>query len=44
MHTFPVRAPKSQLAIEKPLTGGLWNSPKKKMLVSKDKGEATTRQ
>ena len=38
MHTFPpVRAPKSQLAIGKPLTGGLWNSPKKRCSCPKTK-------
>ena len=29
MNCSPARAPKSQLAIEQPLTGGHWNPPKK---------------
>ena len=30
MHSSPpVRAPKSQLAVEQPSTGGRWNLPKK---------------
>ena len=30
MHSSPpVRAPKSQLAVEQPLSGGCWNPPKK---------------
>ena len=32
MHSFPpARAPKSQLAIEQPLTGGCWNLQEKKI-------------
>ena len=38
MHSFsPVRAPKSQLAIENPLTGGLWNSPEKDTRVQRQR-------
>ena len=38
MHSFPpARAPKSQLAIEKPPTEGLWNSPKKRYSCPKTK-------
>ena len=33
----PARAPKSQLAIEKPPTEGLWNSPKKRYSCPKTK-------
>ena len=29
MCSSPVRAPKSQLAVEQPLTGGCWNPPEK---------------
>ena len=38
----PVRAPKSQLAIEWPLRGECWNLQKKIYPISKDK-EATAR-
>ena len=39
----PVRAPKSQLAVEQPPTEGPWNLPKK-IPTSKDKEEAAVRQ
>ena len=37
------RAPKLQLAVEKPSTGGCWNPPKKDTPPSKDKEEAAAR-
>ena len=44
MHSSsPARAPKLQLAIEQPLTGGCWNPPKKRYPLSKDKEEASVR-
>ena len=44
MHSFPpVRAPKSQLAVEQPLTGGCWNLPEKRYPTSKVKEEAAAR-
>ena len=33
----PARAPKSQLAVEQPSTGGLWNLPRKDTLHQKTK-------
>ena len=37
MHAVPERAPKSQLAVEQPWTGGCWNPPKKDAPHSKTK-------
>ena len=44
MHSSsPARTPKSQLAAEKPSTGGCWNPPRKRYPTSKDKADATMR-
>ena len=44
MHSSsPVRTPKSQLAAEKPSTGGCWNPPRKRYPTSNDKADATMR-
>ena len=37
MHSIPESAPKSQLAVEQPSTGGCWNPPKKDAPCSKTK-------
>ena len=37
MHSIPESAPKSQLAVEQPSTGGCWNPPKKDTPHSKKK-------
>ena len=43
MCSSPARAPKSQLAVEPPLTGGCWNPTKKRYPTLKDKEEAAER-